>query len=149
VLIAIDTSVLVAGIVTAHESHAPAKRRLDAIDCRKFGAIVCTHALAELYGVLSRIPRGLSPEGARLTVSNLPNRMRVARLTVGAYMAAIERCSARSLLLGCGGRPTARIPSDERSRSLGSVALNLSRRLSQAARPWHAEANFQRGIAAV
>lgn len=99
-LVAIDTSVLVAGIVAAHESHAPAKRWLDAIDRREFEAIVCTHALAELYGVLSRIPGGLSPDEARVTVSNLPNRMRVAPLTVGAYIAAIERCSARSLKSG-------------------------------------------------
>lgn len=100
VLVAIDTSVLVAAIVAAHESHAPAKQWLDAIDRRELDAIVSTHALAELYGVLTRIPGGLSPAEAQVTVSNLPNRMRVVPLTAGAYLAAIERCSMRALKSG-------------------------------------------------
>ena len=57
-------------------------------------ALVSTHALAELYGVLTRIPGGLSPEEAQLTVGNLPNRMRAVPLTTGAYMTAVERCAA-------------------------------------------------------
>jgi predicted nucleic acid-binding protein len=96
VLVAIDTSVLVAAIVAVHESHAPAKQWLDAIDRRELDALVSTHALAELYGVLTRIRGGLSPEEAQLTVGNLPNRMRVTPLTTGAYMTAVERCSARA-----------------------------------------------------
>jgi len=100
VLVAIDTSVLVAGIIAAHASHVPAKQWLDAIDRRDFDAIVCTHALAELYAVLTRIPGGLSPAEAQVTVSNLPNRMRVVPLTAGAYVAAIERCSTRALKSG-------------------------------------------------
>lgn len=100
VLVAIDTSVLVAAIVAAHESHARAKQWLDAIDRRELDALVSTHALAELYGVLTRIPGGLSPEEAQLTVGNLPNRMRVVPLTTGAYMTAVERCSARALKSG-------------------------------------------------
>ena len=99
-LVAIDTSVLVAGTIAAHESHAPAMQWLDAIDRGEVKAIVSTHALAELYGVLTRIPRGLSPAEAQVTVSNLPNRMRVVPLTVGAYMAAIERCGSRALKSG-------------------------------------------------
>ena len=35
-----------------------------------------------------------------MTVSNLPNRMRVAPLTAGAYLAAIDRCSTRGLKSG-------------------------------------------------
>lgn len=35
-----------------------------------------------------------------MTVSNLPNRMRVVPLTTGAYMAAVERCSTRALKSG-------------------------------------------------
>ena len=57
-LVAIDTSVLVAGIMAAHESHAPAKQWLDAIDREELDAIVTTHALAELYGVLTRVRAG-------------------------------------------------------------------------------------------
>jgi predicted nucleic acid-binding protein len=100
VLVAIDTSVLVAGVFAAHEFHAPAKQWLDAIDRRELEALVATHALAELYGVLTRLRGGLSPEEAQVTVSNLPNRMRVVPLTTGAYMAAVERCSTRALKSG-------------------------------------------------
>ena len=99
-LVAIDTSVLVAGIIAAHASHAPTKQWLDAIDRRELEAIVCTHALAELYAVLTRIPGGLSPAEAQVTVSNLRNRLRVAPLTAGSYVAAIERCGTRALKSG-------------------------------------------------
>jgi predicted nucleic acid-binding protein len=100
VLVAIDTSVLVAAMVAAHESHEPAKQWLDAVNRRELDALVSTHALAELYAVLTRIRGGLSPEEAQLTVGNLPNRMRVVPLTSGAYMRAVERCSARGLKSG-------------------------------------------------
>ena len=99
-LVAIDTSVLVAGIMATHTSHAEAKQWFDAVDGGEVDALVCTHALAELYAVLTRIPGGLSPAEAQVAVSNLPYRMRVAPLTTAAYLAAIERCSTRALKSG-------------------------------------------------
>jgi len=62
--------------------------------------MICAHALAELYSVLTKIPEGLSPAAARLTVANVPNRVRVVPPTIGAYQAAIDRCAQRSLRSG-------------------------------------------------
>ena len=136
VLVAIDTSVLVAGIVAAHESHAPAKQWLDAVHRRELDAVLSTHALAELYGVLTRIPGGLSPEEAQLTVSNLPNRMRVVPLTTGAYLAAIERCSARALKSGS-VFDALHLITAERSRAAALLTFNPNdfTRLAQGERP--------------
>jgi predicted nucleic acid-binding protein len=100
VLVAIDTSVLVAGTVSAHPFHARARHWLDAVHRGEIEATMCAHGLAELYGVLSRMPDGLSPAEARLVVANLPQRVRVVPLTVSAYLAGIERCAARSLKSG-------------------------------------------------
>lgn len=66
VLVAIDTSVLVAWTVAKHPFHARATPWFDAIYRGEFDAMVCAHALAELYSVLTKIPEGLSPVAARL-----------------------------------------------------------------------------------
>ncbi|HKO92114.1 MAG TPA: type II toxin-antitoxin system VapC family toxin [Polyangiaceae bacterium] len=99
-LVAIDTSVLVAWTVAKHPFHARATPWFDAIYRGEFDAMVCAHALAELYSVLTKIPEGLSPIAARLAVANVPNRIRVVPLTVGAYRAALDRCAERSLRSG-------------------------------------------------
>lgn len=89
-LVAIDTSVLVAGIMATHESHAPAKQWLDAIDRKELDAIVTTHALAELYGVLTRVRGGMSPAEAQVRWASETARSTVEwqRVTSTRFLAA-------------------------------------------------------------
>jgi predicted nucleic acid-binding protein len=100
VLIAIDTSVLVAGTIAFHPFHLRARTWLDAISRGEIDAALCAHGLAEFYGVLTKIPSGLSPADARLATANLTARVRVIPLTTEAYLVAIDRCVARSLSSG-------------------------------------------------
>jgi predicted nucleic acid-binding protein len=100
VLVAIDTSVLVAWTVARHPFHDRAKPWFDAFDHGDLDGIVCAHALAELYSVLTKIPEGLSPTAAQLVVANVPNQFRVTPLTIAAYRVAVERCAQRALKSG-------------------------------------------------
>jgi predicted nucleic acid-binding protein len=100
VLVAIDTSVLVAWTAAKHPFHARTKPWFEAIYRGELDAITCVHALAELYSVLTKIPEGLPPAAARLAVTNIPNRMRVVPLTASAYQVAVNRCADRSLKSG-------------------------------------------------
>lgn len=98
VLVAIDTSVLVAWTVAKHPFHARTKPWFEAIHRGELDAVACAHALAELYSVLTKIPEGLTPAAARVAVMNIPDRIRVLPLTPSAYQVAVNRCAERCLL---------------------------------------------------
>lgn len=100
VLVAIDTSVLVAWTVANHPFHARTEPWFEAIHRGELDAVACAHALAELYSVLTKIPEGLTPAAARVAVMNIPNRIRVLPLTPSAYQVAVNRCAERSLRSG-------------------------------------------------
>ena len=62
--------------------------------------MVCAHALAEVYSVLSKIPGGLSPTATRVLVSRLARQLRVLAPLPESYLAATERCASRGLKSG-------------------------------------------------
>src|SRR4051812_46205260 len=64
-LLALDTSVIVAGALAGHAFHPRAIVWQAAIYRGEVQAMVCAHALAEVYSVLSKIPGGLSPVATR------------------------------------------------------------------------------------
>jgi predicted nucleic acid-binding protein len=99
-LVALDTSILVAGVLEGHAFHARARIWQQAIHRGELEAMVCAHALAELYSVLTKLPNGLTPAEANVVASNIRRRVRVVVPTLGTYLAAIERCSSRSLRSG-------------------------------------------------
>jgi len=70
VLVAIDTSVAVAATLQSLPAHARARCWFDAIEAGDIDAAICTHGLAELYNVLTRIPGGLSARDAEIVVAN-------------------------------------------------------------------------------
>jgi predicted nucleic acid-binding protein len=74
VLVAVDTSVVVAATLQSLPFHARAKCWLDAIAAGEIDGAICAHALAESYSVLSRIPGGLLPRAAELVVAQLTTR---------------------------------------------------------------------------
>lgn len=51
-----DTSVLIAGVLTAHQQHNLAKPWLVKAIQGKLQMLVCNHTLAELYAVLTKLP---------------------------------------------------------------------------------------------
>lgn len=71
-LIAFDTSVIVAATLTQHQFHARAWPWLDAVELGQFQACVCVHGLAEVYSVLTKIPGAMTPADASAMVSSLP-----------------------------------------------------------------------------
>jgi predicted nucleic acid-binding protein len=99
-LIAIDTSVLVAGALEGHAFHHRAFVGQQAIHRGELQAMVSAHALTEVYSVLTKVPNGLSPAEARVVVSTIRRRVRVVLPTLQTYLAAIERCSVRALKSG-------------------------------------------------
>lgn len=99
-LLAIDTSVIVAGALVGHAFHPRAIVWQAAINRGDFRAMVCAHALVEVYSVLSKLPGGLSPAAARVLVSRVARQMRVVAPLPESYLAATERCASRGLKSG-------------------------------------------------
>jgi predicted nucleic acid-binding protein len=99
-LVAVDTSVLVAGALQHHPFHARAWVWQQAIHRGEIQAMVSAHALAELYSVLTKVPDGLSPPEARVVIATLSSQVNVIAPSPQTYLSAIERCSSRSLQSG-------------------------------------------------
>ena len=99
-LLALDTSVIVAGALAGHAFHPRAIVWQAAIYRGEVQAMVCAHALAEVYSVLSKIPGGLSPAATRVLVDRLARQVRVLAPLPESYLAATERCACRGLKSG-------------------------------------------------
>jgi predicted nucleic acid-binding protein len=99
-LLALDTSVIVAGALVSHVFHPRALVWQAAIHRGDVQAMICAHALAEVYSVLSKLPGGLSPTAARILVSRVARQMRVVAPLPESYLAATERCASRGLKSG-------------------------------------------------
>lgn len=98
--IALDTTVLVAGAVSAHDHHERAAWWLDP----KRGWELCAswHALAETWATLTRIPivPPVSPGLARQVVARLESKLTIWSTSGQSYREAIRRCSERGLRSG-------------------------------------------------
>lgn len=97
---ALDTSVLVAGLVRAHPHH---QRALPWITGGKRGAYVtAAHALAETWATLTVLP--LEPrvtgDQAREMLLRLRKRIATTAMSDAVYRRAIDRCVARGLRSG-------------------------------------------------
>ena len=99
-LIALDTSVLVAGALEHHPFHLRAWIWHQALNRGEMQGMICGHALAEMYSVLTKLPNGLSPAEALVVVGTIGSQVSVVGPTTQTYVAAIERCSSRSLKSG-------------------------------------------------
>lgn len=99
-LVAFDTSVIVAATLTQHQFHARAWPWLQAVELGQLEACVCVHALAEVYSVLTKIPGAMTPADGYAVVSRLPGVFTVHATNHQTYMAAIDRCSDRGLRSG-------------------------------------------------
>lgn len=93
--IAFDTSVVVAGLVESHPEFAVATLWLDAADRGEVDVIWATHAYAETWGVLTRLP--LASRLDATTVNEILDALVAAHppevLTLADYRASAERCA--------------------------------------------------------
>lgn len=90
--ICFDTNVIVAGLLVDHEMHEICRPWLRRANNREFQALLSVHSLAEVYSVVTRLPKPyrLSAEIARrLMLENLSNFERIA-LTSRDYESVLE-----------------------------------------------------------
>lgn len=89
-----DTSVLVAGLITAHPMHTEAAAWLSRAKQHEFDFVVSTHTLAELYAVLTRIPVDppVPPASALLLIkTNIQEYAQIISLHAKDYYSAINK----------------------------------------------------------
>lgn len=100
--VAFDTSVLVPALVPVHPHHLAARSWLAAARDARIEALMTSHAVAELWSVLTRLPLRprLSPDGARRAVEGLRRIVEVGALEAADYDRALERCAERGLRSG-------------------------------------------------
>lgn len=91
--ILVDTSVLVAATVQAHEHHPPSLRFLQKVHQGKWKAFVATHSLAECYAVLTRLPikPAIAPlQAQQLIENNFLSVLESIELRLQDYQKVIE-----------------------------------------------------------
>lgn len=96
----LDTSILVAAMVTSHPEHARAFRYLRDARQKKFHGIIAAHSLAEVYAVLSSMPvqPRISPAAAwKLIKENLIGTFEIVSLSKSDYLSVIQRLSRDQL----------------------------------------------------
>ena len=101
-IVALDTSVIVAGLVTSHPHHARAVVWLEAAASHRIDAQLCSHGIAEAWAVLTRLPLNPRLGGAevRLVLQRLRQHVRTIPLEGARYDLALERCVDRGLRSG-------------------------------------------------
>lgn len=101
-MIAADSSVIIAGLLSWHESHEPAFRALDAALARRT-LLIPMHALIESYSVMTRLPspHRLRPEIAYELLHDSFNHAHVASLSARTAWTFLRECAADAI---AGGR---------------------------------------------
>ncbi|MDQ3013232.1 MAG: PIN domain-containing protein [Acidobacteriota bacterium] len=92
----LDTSVLVAGLLGRHADHLRASTWLLDVKSGKIEAVVSAHTLAEVYAVLTRLPKPQSSSPAtawQLIEHNILNFVQIIPLTGDEYVDLIRQLS--------------------------------------------------------
>jgi len=99
VKIAFDTSVLVAAAVAGHPRHQDAALLLQFARNQEHDGFLGTHALAELYSVLTKLPleQRIAPAEALALIQALRDFLAAVPCDEASYEAAIRRCAERNL----------------------------------------------------
>jgi predicted nucleic acid-binding protein len=99
VLIAIDTSVLVAAAVAVHPDHERAAESFAGARAEGNSACVSLHAMAETYSVLTKLPlvERILPPAARAYLEVLRGFVSTVAITEPMYLDALDRCATRGL----------------------------------------------------
>jgi predicted nucleic acid-binding protein len=99
-VIFLDTSVLFAVAQVSHMHHKPSRDLWN--QCSRREAAINTHTLAELYNVLTSMPKGLrlSPRNARTAIDTFLERVSPIALSANEYATAIRVASERGIAGG-------------------------------------------------
>lgn len=94
-----DTSVLIAALLPEHPFHSQARQRL--LNCGEREGAIGARSLAELYSVLTGLPRRpkISPRVALQLIQPILDRFEVVDLDQHDYVRVIQRAAAG----GCAG----------------------------------------------
>ena len=98
----LDTSVLVSAMLSDHVQHAHSQPWLVQANAGAFDAVVSGHSLAELYAVLTRLPRTprITPvEALQLIQANVASRT-VVTLSAHDYVKLIEELAQHGVAGG-------------------------------------------------
>lgn len=100
--IAFDTSVLVAGSVTSHPEFARAAAWLDAADRGDIEFVWASHAYAETWSVLTRLPLAerLDPDAVSSVLDSLTALRPPTSTLLADYRDAATRCAAAGVRSG-------------------------------------------------
>jgi len=99
----LDSSVLIAGMLGLHSDHRRARIWLEKAKNGEIEAIVSAHSLAEVYSVLTRMPRPLQVSTAvalQLIERNILNYTKVIALTADDYRDLIRHLSQAGIAGG-------------------------------------------------
>jgi predicted nucleic acid-binding protein len=98
-MIALDTSIVVAALVSWHEHHQSAARAVERAMASKEGVLVPTHAVVEAYAVLTRLPapHRLAPATALQLLRENFGATRLASFNARSLWPVLEQLAATSL----------------------------------------------------
>lgn len=99
----LDTSTLIAGMLSDHLHHTPAVAWLAAAKAGRYELVVSGHTLAEIYSVLTRLPRTpkITPTEARQLVEvNVVSVARIVSLSGPESVAFLDEMVARNVVGG-------------------------------------------------
>jgi predicted nucleic acid-binding protein len=94
-----DTSVLIAALLVNHPNHYLTLPKLEMAQRREVHGYVSTHTLAELYSVMTRLPKPLqvSPDEALSAIADLVEYIEAVPLLPEDYQTAIAQMAALKL----------------------------------------------------
>jgi predicted nucleic acid-binding protein len=99
----LDTSTLIAGMLTDHQHHAEAAAWLAAAKAGRYELVVSGHSLAETYSVLTRLPRTpkITPaEAKQLLDANVTSVAKIVSLSGSENVALLDEMVSRNVVGG-------------------------------------------------
>ncbi len=123
--VALDTSVLVAALWMEHREHMVARRWVLPGEGPDLSRVICAHALAETWSVLTRLPicPRIAPAAAEAMMVQLASSLEVLSVTAGLQHVAIQRCARRGLSGGA-VHDALHLAAAEAGRADGIVTFN-------------------------
>ncbi len=99
----LDTSTLIAGMLTDHQHHAEAAAWLAAAKAGRYELVVSGHSLVEAYSVLTRLPRTpkITPaEAKQLLDVNVTSVAKIVSLSGAENVALLDEMVSRNVVGG-------------------------------------------------